>query len=401
MNRIAPVVLLACVCAFGQPAKPPAGDLRYVVILSRHGVRSPTWTLERLNQYSSAPWPDFGVQPGYLTPHGRALMKIMGGWYREAYLKDTFAGRLDCTSAKRIQYRADQDQRTQETAKALAEGMFPGCPAQVHIDTGESRNSESAERDPRLALAAVTGRIGPKLDPLVEAHRTAFDELARILNGKGKAAMSIFDQPAALTATASGVNMSGPLALASTFTEDFLLEYTDGMSGDRLGWGRLNASNLQQIMALHTAYADLMRRTPQLARGRGAALLNQIAGSLEQAAAAKEPGVLVIAGHDTNISNLSGLLNLSWLLPSYQRDDSPPGGALVFTLWRSAGRYSIRLQFVSQTMDQMHDATPLSAAHPPAVANLFIPGCSTSADGYPCDWAEFSRAIQNSLNSPK
>jgi 4-phytase/acid phosphatase len=400
MNRIPAIVLLACVCGFGQPAK-PTSELRYTVILSRHGVRSPTWTLERLNQYSTSPWPDFGVQPGYLTPHGRALMKIMGGWYRDAYLKDTFGSRVDCASGKRVQFRADQDQRTQESAKALAEGMLPGCPAEVHIDTGEGRNPEGAGPDPRLALAAVAGRIGPKLDAVVEANRGAFDELVRVLNGKGKAAMSIFDQPVALTAGTSGVNMSGPLALASTFTEVFLLEYTDGMSGDRLGWGRLNASSLQQMMTLHTAYADLMRRTPQLARGRGAKLLNQIAASLEQAAAGKEPGVLVIAGHDTNISNLSGLLNLSWLLPSYQRDDSPPGGALVFTLWRTAGRYSVRLQFVSQTMDQMHDAAPLSAAHPPPVANLFMPGCSTSADGYPCDSAEFFRAIQNSLNSLK
>jgi hypothetical protein len=42
--------------------------------------------------------------------------------------------------------------------------------------------------------------------------------------------------------------------------------------------------------------------------------------------------VLVISGHDTNLSNMSGLLQLSWRLPGYQPDDTPPGGALVFSL---------------------------------------------------------------------
>src|SRR5690349_13103681 len=59
------------------PAHAEDSDLRYVVILSRHGVRSPTAKPEDLNRYSAEPWPDWGVGPGMLTPHGRDLMKIV------------------------------------------------------------------------------------------------------------------------------------------------------------------------------------------------------------------------------------------------------------------------------------------------------------------------------------
>jgi hypothetical protein len=36
----------------------PASRLRYVVIITRHGVRSPAWNTDRLNQYSTKPWPE-------------------------------------------------------------------------------------------------------------------------------------------------------------------------------------------------------------------------------------------------------------------------------------------------------------------------------------------------------
>jgi hypothetical protein len=64
---------------------------------------------------------------------------------------------------------------------------------------------------------------------------------------------------------------------------------------------------------------------------------------MQQAATGKEvPGaldplgtaVLIVSGHDTNLSNLSGMLGLSWRLPAYQTDDTPPGRALIFSLWQ-------------------------------------------------------------------
>jgi 4-phytase / acid phosphatase len=378
--------IAAAVLALAGALAAQAPKLKYTVVVTRHGVRSPTWTPDRLNRYSTSPWPDFGVPPGNLTTHGRVLIGQMGQFYRG------FLGSPTCSGTY---FHADTDQRTLETARALAEAMLPGCKTEIH-SAGEGKSDPLfdpieagvVKPDARLALAAVQGRIGPKLDALVDAHRAAFDVLNFVLNGKSKAAMSIFDEPMALSSSKSGVSMSGPLSLASTFTENFLLEYTNGMSGDQLGWGRLNAANLREMMALHTAYADLMRRTPYLARTRGGNLMEYILHAMETATPDKS--LLVISGHDTNISNLSGMLGLSWVLPGYQPDDAPPGGALIFTLWQTpAGKSVVRVQFVAQTMEQMHDATPLSAANPPAAANIFVPGCSTSAEGYPCDWDAF------------
>src|SRR5262245_29159490 len=73
-----------------------ADELMQVVIVTRHGVRAPTWTPDRLQEYSISPWADFEVPPGHLTPRGRELMKIMGQFYRELYSQDGLLGASNC-----------------------------------------------------------------------------------------------------------------------------------------------------------------------------------------------------------------------------------------------------------------------------------------------------------------
>mgnify|MGYP001021389662 CR=1 FL=1 len=388
----------------GAAAPPPNEELRYAIIIARHGVRAPTWTNERLNAYSSAPWPDWGVEPGYLTQHGEALMRLLGGFYVEYLKGQGLRGFADCSEPRKTYVWADLDQRTITSAKALAQGLSPECPAPVHWAEGKTADplfdpieAGESKAEPELGLAAVLGRIGPKPESVVEAHRAAFDTLDRILKGEEKPAKSIFDERLLIKTGDGAVAMTGPLRIASTLTENLLLEYTNGFRDDQLGWGRLNAKNLLEIMSLHTAYADLMRRSPYLARLRGGRLLRYVAQSLEQASTGKSrTSLLVISGHDTNLSNLSGLLNLTWALPSYQRDDVPPGGALMFTLWRSRtnGEFRVRTQFIAQTMDQMRDGLALSMEHPPAIADLFVPACSTGGAGYPCPLKQFLAAVQ-------
>jgi Histidine phosphatase superfamily (branch 2) len=218
----------------------PVPRLEFALIVSRHGVRSPTWTPDRLNGYAAEPWPDWAVPPGNLTPHGRELMKLMGAYYRDRFVSEGLLGAADCGDAARTYFRADNTQRTVETARALAEGLLPACPTDVHSMAAGASDplfdpiaAGVAVPDPQLSVAAVTGAVGPRLGALVDAHRAAFDELTRVLNGHGQPKVSLFEEPVSLSATASNVTMNGPLALASTLTENLLLEYADRHSPRR------------------------------------------------------------------------------------------------------------------------------------------------------------------------
>jgi 4-phytase/acid phosphatase len=205
------------------------------------------------------------------------------------------------------------------------------------------------------------------------------------------------------------VDLQGSLRTASTLAQNLLLEYANGMTGKDLGWGRLNESNLRRIMALHTAYAELVRRTAYVARTRGSNLLNHVLRSLEQKVAGSrapealgnvDDAALVLVGHDTNLSNISGILGISWLLPGYQPNDPVPGGALVFELWRAVGtkQYSVRTYYTAQSLDQMRHALSLTTVSPPLRAPIFVPGCSTSSEGFGCPWQDFRRTISTSID---
>ena len=122
--RCSALILAAWMSTAGLVAAPP--QPRYVVIVTRHGVRSPTGDNARLNPYSAEPWPQWSVAPGILTPHGRALMQLMGTYYREWLTSEHLLSPEGCGDAGRIYIHADTDQRTLETGRALAETLLPG-----------------------------------------------------------------------------------------------------------------------------------------------------------------------------------------------------------------------------------------------------------------------------------
>jgi 4-phytase / acid phosphatase len=341
------------------------------------------------------------------------LIKLLGAYYRDWLVSQSLLSPYGCQSAAKIYIWADTDERTLETGHAFAESLLPGCAIPVQSQTPGQKDplfSGVGTLDPELTLKAVSERIstGPKT---FTDLRSALDTLGLVLTGGQKSPKAIPPFPAKLAASIhhKSVELNGPLDVASSLSEDFQLEYGDGMHGANLGWGRLTQENLFQVSALHAFYSDITRRTPYLARRRASNLLAHVLLSLEQAAGGKPmvgalgpPGssILILCGHDTNLSNISGMLNLSWHLKSYQPDDTPPGSALVFSLWhdRANGRYWVKTQFIAQTLEQMHNAVPLDLASPPASQTLSVPGCGSSNATATCPWPLFKAAIQRAID---
>jgi 4-phytase/acid phosphatase len=203
----------------------------------------------------------------------------------------------------------------------------------------------------------------------------------------------------------SPVAARGPLVTASTLIENLLLEYTQGMSTADTGWGCVDGATLRFIMQANVAAWDYDDRTPGVARTYASNLLDHMRCTMEQSVkggpvpgAIGKPGdrMIILVGHDTDIATVAGSLGIDWIADG-RFDDSPPGGALVFELWRSpkAGSF-VRVAFTTQTLEQMRNSEPLTSANPPAEAPIFVPACSRS--DLSCTWDSFSAAMRQATD---
>jgi 4-phytase / acid phosphatase len=417
--------------AFAQKAADPKGVLKFVIIVSRHGVRSPTGSAEQLNQYSAQPWPKWDVPPGNLTSQGARLMEIFGAYYRSYLSLQGLLSAAGCADSNRVSFYSDSDQRTVETGKSLARGMFPACAvgeqSERHaLDEGRpdplfhSLAAGIGQMDRERAVGSIAGRIGNDPAALTEVYRPQLEMLQNILLGcpqkpacpapDSAVSKRLLNIPASLD-TGKGdhaAELKGPLNSASTITENFLLEYTSGMPMDQVGWGRVDLATLKQLMELHTAASDLTRRSSYLAVIQASNALAHIEDTLKQAVTGKEvPGALgklgdhavILVGHDTNLANIAGALDINWLVDG-RRDDTPPGGALVFELWMRPGSSAgeVRVYYTAQTLEQMRNMTALTLENPPARANVFIPGCSAGGEGFPCEWRFFEQTANRVID---
>jgi len=406
-----------------KPSVNAGEDLKFVVIVSRHGVRSPTGKADQLNRFSAQPWPEWTVQPGYLTEHGAKLMTLFGAYDRELLVSERLLAAEGCADASHISIIADSDQRTRETGKSLAVGLMPGCSVEVRALAEGTADplfhpleAGVGHPDKQLATAAVSGRIGANPAALSEAYRPQLQALEEVLSpgnssqpktaAGSSAKASLFDIPSSVAPGRGDhlVELHSPLGTAATMSENLLLEYIEGMA--QVGWGRVDSIKLRELLQLHTAGSDIERRTSYIARVQSSNMLSHILDSMQQAIAQKpvagalsKPAdrLLILVGHDTNLANISGALDLAWLLDG-RRDDTPPGGALVFELWQKKGtaEYSVRTYYTAQTLDQMRNATQLTLANPPERAAVFVPGCSDA--NYACVWSAFQSTVRAAID---
>ena len=106
--------------------------------------------------------------------------------------------------------------------------------------------------------------------------------------------------------------------------------------------------------------------------------------------------MVYLNGHDTNLSEIGGLLNVHWTADG-RTDGTPPDSQIVFELWQNSRskQYSIRLRFRAQTLDQLRSGEDLSLRNPPAEVDVTAPGCE--ADRV-CLFSSFDRAVHALLD---
>lgn len=350
------VLALAPACA----AAPSSGGLTVerVVMVMRHGVRPPTKEPALPPEIAPDPWPRWPVPPGWLTPHGAEAIRLLGQDDRLAIAKEGVLPAAGCPAVGAVALWSDSDERTIATGDAYLDGLAPGCTiANHHLAQGVP---DPLFHDPAAAKvdAVEAGRVvatAPGSEGVTRAERRqrqALQTIDRILCGHRTEKCGV-SSPASTDAPAAAgrpPRASGALERGSSAAQSILLEYADGKPMSEVGWGRASASDIETVGALHSQGFDIHARPPLLAAANAAGIVRMILDALRGGPAT----ITVIVGHDTNVANLAGLLDLHWHVPGSATDDPAPGGALVFELLRdTARRQFVRVTYRSQTLEQM------------------------------------------------
>lgn len=415
--------LLLCVGVLPLGVSGQIGDAtpRVVVIVSRHGVRSPTVSNEAMAPYAAQAWPRWDVPPGYLTPRGKQLMALMGAYYRARYVADGLLSGNPQEDRRQLYFRADNDERTIETARGLAQGLIDEDTPEVHSmpdGVGDplfrTVRARVGKPDRSLGAAAINGRVGGNLQALVQAYRPEFLTLHRVLYGESAGALppgkiALLDLPVLIQPGADDnlADAQGPILLGSRFVENFVLEYAEGMP--EVGWGRVTRESLTNLLRLQAVHFEMMQRTFYPAQVQVSNLADHVLRTLEQAAEGRSvPGALggledrlvIVVGHDSNLASLGGLLGMSWIMEGVPMNPTLPGGALVFELWasRDSGRCFVRTYYIAQTLDQMRTAQQLTLKSPPSVTPVFIPECGSTKPDYEAPFERFQAHWQKVID---
>ncbi|CNC27210.1 AppA family phytase/histidine-type acid phosphatase [Yersinia similis] len=418
------VLMLSGLAAITAPvaAEPSGYTLERVVILSRHGVRSPTKQTQLMNDVTPDKWPQWPVKAGYLTPRGAELVTLMGGFYGD-YFRSLGLLAAGCPAEGVVYAQADIDQRTRLTGQAFLDGLAPGCGLTVHNQADLKKTDPLfhpveagvCKLDAVQTDKAIEEQLGGPLDTVSQRYAKPFAQMGDVLNFAASPYCKSLQQQgktcdfAHFAANEVNVNkegtkvtLSGPLALSSTLGEIFLLQNAQAMPV--VAWQRLKgAENWVSLLSLHNAQFNLMAKTPYIARHKGTPLLQQIDTALtlqldaqgQKLPISAQNRVLFLGGHDTNIANIAGMLGADWQLPE-QPDNTPPGGGLVFELWQNPDNHQryVAVKMFYQTMDQLRNAEKLDLKNNPAgIISVAVAGCENNGEDKLCELDTFQKKV--------
>lgn len=402
-----------------QPVTPQADAvLEKVLLVSRHGIRSPTKPLDTLQKTTGRAWSVWPVPPGELTDHGRADLALMGQFLRHWYGPLLQSASAACTSDKTVFVWADSaDTRTRQSGDILAHALTGGC-------SGTAHSLPAGQHDP-LFNALATGTAHLEQQQVMPALAQAFQQDTVPDSTADKAASALqaafapqgcqrngpcFSAPVHLSWKKGQPHSAGGLSLSASTAENLFLEYVQGLPSTV--FASLHATNdetdsktrhlLAAALPAHNLLSDRVRRLPAIAAPRGHVLANALIRSLEgqpvvlpdASALPVSARLIMFAGHDTTLDMLATLFGLDWTF-SDQPDRTAPDTTLAFELWRLPdGRRDVRFRIFHQSLEQLRQEEAIPAQTVPL--QLHSQSCPPLAQGI-CTPAALERGVSSLL----
>ena len=367
-------------------------ELKEVVVMSRHNIRSPLTSggaaYQRVTPHTWFKWSSPSSQ---LSLRGGVLETEMGQFFRqwvvsEGLLPDNYRPEGD-----EVLFYANSRQRTFATAKYFSAGFLPFANVEIThkldedkmdpVFTPQFTKMNDTYRQQVLAdMQALNG--GPQAwmatqQPTLELMEQVLDMAHSPAALQGDTTHFWFDDTQFKIEKGSEPNMTGGYTLANSVADALVLQCYESESMTAFGH-ELTIEQWRAICAVKEVYDGLLFTTHSAAVNLAYPLVSRIREELNRS----DRKFMFLCGHDSNLASISAALGLQ--IPETENAlelHTPIGSKLVFEKWSDGSDEYVAVNLVYQAVGQLQGRTLLSPAAPPMVLPVTIEGLSANSDG--------------------
>ena len=367
-------------------------ELKEVVVMSRHNIRSPLTSggaaYQRVTPHTWFKWSSPSSQ---LSLRGGVLETEMGQFFRqwvvsEGLLPDNYRPEGD-----EVLFYANSRQRTFATAKYFSAGFLPFANVEIThkldedkmdpVFTPQFTKMNDTYRQQVLAdIQALNG--GPKAwmaaqQPTLNLMEQVLDMAHSPAALQGDTTHFWFDDTQFKIEKGSEPKMTGGYTLANSVADALVLQCYESESMTAFGH-ELTMEQWRAICAVKEVYDGLLFTTHSAAVNLAYPLVSRIREELN----CSDRKFMFLCGHDSNLASISAALGLQ--IPETENAlelHTPIGSKLVFEKWSDGSDEYVAVNLVYQSIGQLQGRTLLSPAAPPMVLPVTIDGLNANSDG--------------------
>lgn len=371
------------------------GDqLKQVVVIGRHNIRSP---LRNLTKYTQKEWTKWSRELSCLTTKGGLLEEYLGEYFSDWLVNEKLLT-TECPNDTSVHVYANAPERTRKTAEHFIRSAFKGCNITINVMKNVTmdplflpifhkpspNNSKNFEINIRKEMQAKLDSV--KLEDAYVRLNTILDfKNSNLCKEEGKCD---------LTKEKSVINLQyekepevvGALKMASDVVDGFLMAYYDGVDLNKIGWGEIAQEDWKILGKVIQENQNVRFNYTQFARHVAKPLLNYIKKEFLE----EKHKFTLLVGHDSNINTVLASIAIKPYDLESQNEKSPIGGKIVFEKWLAEdnNRHFLKIKFVYLTAEQIRNGARITKENPPRTVILEMQNCTIDNRGY-CPFEKF------------
>ena len=367
-------------------------QLKEVVVMSRHNIRSPLVGKDSLlGSVTTHDWITWSSDTSQLTVRGGNAEYAMGQYFRLWAAENGLFEQNARPAEGEVRFYANAKQRTLATAKSFSAGMFPV--ANIDIESHAEYDKMDPVFTPAITFTSDNYNEAAQVQidemfrsdtQLMSKLQSSYDLIEEVVDYKnspayrnGECADLIAEDFQVELVEGKEPSMTGSLKLGCQISDALVLQSYEAPDAETAGFGTaLTSEQLAQISAAKDMYVDVLFTAPLVSVNVAHPLLEVIQEELNSS-----HKFTFLCGHDSNIGSVLAALEVEPYELTGTPEVVPIGSKLVLEVWSKDGERYVAPRLVYAEADQLRNTDVLTLDQPPIKHDLAFAGLSANADG--------------------